>query len=369
MTTQRADRIALLLIVVAFLRIAAAEPVFSVTPDEPMHVGAGLQILSEHRYGIQMQNPPLARVLLALPPWLAGLRLDPNRNFFDQIDDVFHANGHYVRDLALARLGSVLLFLLAAFVTWRLARRELDPTTAMLATLLFTTQPIVLGYSAIANHDTPSVAGLAVAMLAFVRWIEQPTPRRAAEVGAAYAFSIAMKFACILYVPVACAAYLGVRLLQKRAKLDRVAASIGAAILACAIVLWASYGFTVGKLVATDYIPQLFGSGPGATKALELAKTVPIPAPHFFTGILELFATNRGGHPAYAFGQKSMTGWWWYFPVCVGLKTTIGSMLLLLLGVLVAAVSSSGSSGSSVELTRDGSAGVPPACARRLAAR
>jgi len=344
MTAQRADRIALLLIAVAFLRIAIAEPLFSVTPDEPMHVGAGLQILTEHRYGIQMQNPPLARVILALPPWLAGLRLDPNRNFFDQINDVFHANGHYVRDLALARLGSVLTFLLAAFVTWRLARRELDPRTAMLATLLFTTQPIVLGYSAIANHDTPSVAGLAVAMLAFARWIEKPTPRRAAEVGAAYAFSIAMKFACILYVPVACAAYLAVRLLQKRAKLERVLASIGVAILACAIALWASYGFTVGKLVAPDYITQLFGSGPGAKHALALAKSVPIPAPHFFTGILELFATNRGGHPAYAFGQKSMTGWWWYFPVCVALKTTIGSMLLLLLGVIVAAVSSSGSS-------------------------
>ena len=336
MTRERSDRVALWLIVLAFVRIALAEPVFSVTPDEPMHVMEGLQILSEHRYGIQIQNPPLARVLLAIGPWLAGVRIDPNRGIFDQIDDVFHSTGHYIRDLALARAGSVLTLILAALALWRLARRELEPGATLLAVLLFTTQPVILGYAAIANHDTPSVAGLAIAMLAFVRWIERPAPARAAEVGAAYAFAIAMKFASILYVPVACGVYFVVRLLQKRAKPERVVAAIAAALGAFVIALWASYGFTFGKLVAPDYITQLFGNGPRATRAFALAQTISIPAPHFFGGILELFTTNRTGHPAYAFGHFSQHGWWWYFPATVALKTTLGSMLLLVAGVVVA---------------------------------
>lgn len=336
MTRERSDRIALCLIVIAFLRVAAAEPVFSVTPDEPMHVAAGLQLLADHRYTIQLQNPPLARVFLAVGPWLAGVHLDPNRFAFDQFDDLFHSTGHYIRDLALARAGSVLTLILAAFAVWRLARRELEPGATVLAILFFTTQPIVLGYAAIANHDTPSVAGLAVAMLAFVRWIERPTPRRAAEVGAAYAFSIGMKFASILYVPVACAAYLAVRLLQKRAKLERLGANVAAALGAFAVALWATYGFTFGKLVEPHYITDLFGNTPAAAKAVAISQVVPIPAPHLVTGILELFNTNRGGHPAYAFGKFSQHGWWWYFPASVGLKTTLGSLLLVFIGAYVA---------------------------------
>lgn len=75
-----------------------------------------------------------------------------------------------------------------------------------IATLLFTTQPILLGFSGIANHDMPATAGTALSLLAFSRWLEQRTLSHALFFGLAYGFSIGLKFSCIAFVPVACAA-------------------------------------------------------------------------------------------------------------------------------------------------------------------
>ena len=137
---------AVLLVVIGALRIAATYGVFSETADEPTHLACGLQILNEHRYTIQLQNPPLPRLLIALGPWLAGNS-----------------------SLVLARAGTLIFFVIASFATWLWARRELGDVAAILALLLFTTQPSILGHAGLATVDIAGVAGLAVAMLAFSR--------------------------------------------------------------------------------------------------------------------------------------------------------------------------------------------------------
>jgi 4-amino-4-deoxy-L-arabinose transferase-like glycosyltransferase len=66
-------------------------------------------------------------------------------------------------------VGNLLFFALAALGVWFLARRVLDETQSLIALALFTTQPVILGYSGLATHDTAAVAGTALALLAFVQ--------------------------------------------------------------------------------------------------------------------------------------------------------------------------------------------------------
>src|SRR5215471_4950644 len=42
---------------------------------------------------------------------------------------------------------------------------------------------------------------------------------------------------------------------------------------------------------------------------------------------------NRQGHASYLFGEFRMKGWWYFFPVVVGVKTPIGFLLLAACGV------------------------------------
>src|SRR5687768_17590559 len=62
----------------------------------------------------------------------------------------------------------------------------------------------------------------------------------------------------------------------------------------------------------------------------------PIPAPHFALGIAGLANLEARGHLSYAFGLRTEHGWWWYFPAVTVFKTTLATLILVLMGFVVA---------------------------------
>jgi hypothetical protein len=291
----------IILLLAGAIRIAATWNVFSETADEPMHLAAGLQVLTDGEYALQLQNPPLPRVLIAIGPWLGGARYDRAMDVLS----IFHSTGRYKTTLVLARAGTLVFFLIAALATWAWARRELGEIGALVTLAVFTTQPSVLGHAGLATLDVAGVAGVAVSLLACSRWIEHPTVRRAAVVGAAYGFAILGKLLCIAYVPLACGAMYAVHLLRypaARAQWQRIL-TLGAVPPVAALLVWAGYGFNVEPLVR---------------------------------GITEMIAVNREGYPSYALGRTTTEGWWWYFPLTLGLKTTIATLILVVAGFVLA---------------------------------
>src|SRR5688572_27144992 len=211
---RRLDIISLALIALAILRIASTWTTFSVTVDEPMHVSAGLQLYTQHDYSYQSENPPMSRVVLALAPWLGGMEFDPGRSMNEQLQRVFYSKGRYETNLVLARAGNLVFFLLGSLATWWWARRELGPPGGAVAALLFTMQPVVVGHSGLATTDAAITAGVAIALLAFARWLDHPSTPRALAFGAAYGFAVLCKFSAIGYVPAACLAMYVVRVLR-----------------------------------------------------------------------------------------------------------------------------------------------------------
>jgi hypothetical protein len=100
--------------------------------------------------------------------------------------------------------------------------------------------------------------------------------------------------------------------LMKLAK-ERLA-SFGIAVLAGVFVVWAGYLFSFGRYPGISF---------------------PVPAPALFQGIHDVLAHNQGGHPAFLLGQLSRTGWWYYFPVVLALKTPLAFLLLAIFGVVL----------------------------------
>ena len=289
--------LAIALVVIAAVRMATTFRVYSQTVDEATHVGAGLELLQSHRYTIQNENPPLPRVIWAGLARAAGMRIDQSKpEFHQQLLSVFgHEN--YRGQLFIVRTGSLLFYILACIAIFVATREEFGDRAALIALFVFTMEPIVLGYCGLATHDAPATAAVAMSLLAFTRWLRGPGIVNAVAVGAAYGFGVLCKFSCIAFVPAACAAIWIIRLLHdRRHRWIREAATLIAIVaVTTPIVIWAGYGFT---------------------------------SHDFFAGIRGLMRIEDEGVRSYLNGEVSTHGWFWYFPITLGLKTTLTFFVL-----------------------------------------
>lgn len=328
---RKADWCSVVLVAFAVVRIAATLPLLSATTDEPVHVSAGVELLKQHRYRLHPINPPLPRVVLAGPLVIAGVKLDPGVNAESLIGSVFYSRNEYKTNLVLARVGNLLFFLIAAVTTWWIARRQFGPFAGAISTLFFTTEPVILGAAGIANHDMAAIAGTALTLLAFVRWLDERTTKRAIVTGLAYGFSIGLRYSCLPFVPAACIGLYLARFAtdaQLRSAWRDSLKAIPPVLAAAAFALWATFGFTVGSLTR-------FGNDPNLAPIAWINPHIPLPAPHFFLGIGALKLATLGGFDCYALGHWKHDGWWWYFPLTVLVKTTLASLLMLIIGSIV----------------------------------
>jgi hypothetical protein len=315
---RRSPALALGLIALATVRIAATYRVFSFTIDEPGHFASGLEYLSKHVYRYETQHPPLARVAMALPPYLAGVRPlgEENRNLEGR--DVILQSRHPNRTVSLMRLGVLPFFWLACGVVYAWCRRYFAGTVAPLAVALFTLLPPVLAHAGLACTDMALTACLGAAFLALVVWAESPSWRRGAVLGAAAALAALSKFTALLYLPAAAVLALLFYFAAERPPARKLvtlvrerAATFAFAVLVGAIAVWAGYWFSFGKVPAWN---------------------LKLPAPEFFDGLLAAQSHNREGHPGYLLGHYSLKGWWYYFPVVLAVKTPIAFLISLALG-------------------------------------
>ena len=115
--------VAVCLIALASLRVVSTYSEMSPTWDEPGHMACGLQYLAQHVYTYEAQHPPLARVMSALGPYLAGARPLGIKNQDQEGVAVMYHDGHPEQMLTRMRLGILPFFIAASFLVWLWARR------------------------------------------------------------------------------------------------------------------------------------------------------------------------------------------------------------------------------------------------------
>jgi hypothetical protein len=324
----------------ALARIVATYPVFNQTWDEPAHVAAGMQWLEPGAYTYEPLHPPLARVCTAVGPWLAGIRPGGHESVWLEGNAILHAGDRYDRNLSLARMGVLPFFILATVVVFAWGRRVGGAPAAIGASLLFTTLPPVLGHAGIATTDMAAAATIALATYCAIRWLEQPTPGRSLLLGVAVAAALLSKFSALLFLPAAAVAVAVVRWPARQAgrpppPKPRRTSGLRAAYLTALVAVWAGYRFDVGPL--TPAAGAQVEADPGATDALGRLAAAPIyPAPALFEGVGQLAAKNRAGHKSYLLGEVRETGWWYFFPVALAVKTPLPFLLLCAVGAIAA---------------------------------
>jgi hypothetical protein len=328
---------AALITAAAVARIVSTYHVFSQAWDEPAHLATGMEWLDAGRYAREPLHPPLARVAIALGPYVEGMRSAGQLNTWQEGNALLQWRGRYATNLSLARMGTIPFFLLGAAAVYFWARRLFGGPAAAVAVLIFTALPPVLGHAGLATTELAVTATLCWALYAFACWLHQPTRLNSIGLGAAAAAAILSKFSALIFLPAGCTAlYLCHRAAvhdgQASTSPHRLEAS-RFAYLPLLLLVWAGYRFSIGPLVTpTEVAPAERHVARSAEErtAYRLAEASVYPAPEFFQGISMLYHKNKTGQKAYLLGEVRTTGWWYFFPVALGVKTPLALWGLIL---------------------------------------
>jgi hypothetical protein len=319
---RNSGRVAVALVLIASLRIVSTYRVLSHTTDEPAHLAAGIEWIQNGTYTYEDQHPPLARVAGALGLYLTGSRWTRNKDMYMEGFLLLGQNKRYNKALFYSRLFMLPFFWVAAAAVYCWGRRVGSGVVAVLSVLLFTTMPAVLAHAGLATTDMALTAFASATLVASLYWVEKPGWGRSCVLGALLGLALLSKFSTLAFLPAAWLLMYLTRLCRDRpgtqAELRRVTGLVPWAVMSLAVaafLVWAGYRFDVGPV---DYLQAR------------------LPAPAFFTGIRYVFLHNNGGHLAYLLGQRSQTGFWYYYPVVLGVKTPLATLILVLAAILFA---------------------------------
>jgi hypothetical protein len=335
-----------LIILGACVLAAGSWRIYTNTWDEPEHLAAGLELLDRGHYEYDTEHPPLARVLLALGPYLAGAHSfgTPPPDGTQEGKDILYTDGHYERFLLLARAGTLPFLVLLLLATWLWARRLFSSAAAPLfAVLLLVSVPPILGHAALATLDVAAAATTLLALYALERWLTSARARDALVFGVSAGIAVATKFSAVPFIAVALVALgLAHGLLYWRARMrPRAGTPAGAALrarlaglllaaLGALVVLFAVYMPRSVDAAAVqtrfDWAVHYLLTRHGYAHALGVALSyvwLPREAKDLLNGIIAVKAHNDTGHRSYLLGQVSLNGWWYFYLVTLAVKTPL----------------------------------------------
>lgn len=333
---------------IAVARIIAGYSTTSQAFDEPAHVAAGMEWLDRGTYYIDPVHPPLSRVPIALPLYIAGLRLpklEGQETYIDIGNRILYQDGHHRRNLTLARIAMLPFFLFGVWIVFYWARKEFGIAAGILAAFCFTTLPAILTFSGLAYTDLPAAVMQFALIVAFTLWLEAPDLRSALRLGVAAGLAFLMKFTILIFFPAAAVCIVMLWALQAQKQevhVPKLLRGASLALLLFVFLVWAGYKFSLkpvieGMNLQRQSLPS-FQHLPSAVQPIArnlVARDTRIPAPELLMGITTAYVlTHSGVNSTYIFGKMRTGGVWYFFPVGLFFKNPLPFLILAGLGVL-----------------------------------
>jgi 4-amino-4-deoxy-L-arabinose transferase-like glycosyltransferase len=320
--------------------------------DEVAHLPAGISHWIFGRFDLYDVNPPVPRMLGALPVLLLNPKLDwtgyrggpASRSEFSIGEDFVRING--LQSELYFFVAMIPFSLLGAYFCFRWGKELFGEGAGLFSCVLWCTCPNVLGNASLLMPDVPCAAVGLGAIYYFWRWLVKPNWEAATTVGVFLGGAILCKSSNLLIVP----CFVLFMLLSFRnvniAKLTAVAQMVSILLVAL-LVLNLGYAFdgTGRRLDSFDFVSNRFSGLGLATKSQvsesgnrfrgSWAGAIPIPVPqHFLIGIDKQSRDLQGlkwGN--YLRGEIAPRGWWYFYLYGMAVKYPLG--LWVLLGVSI----------------------------------
>jgi hypothetical protein len=296
-------------------------------------------------YGLNPEHPPLVKLLATLPimgreQWVPPLQ---GRDFkaeayLDGRDWLARNDGSSQRMVFQMRLAAGLLALGLSLTVFLAAREWFGETAGLIALVLVTFDPNVLGHSALVTTDIGVSLFFLASVYAFYRYVKQPSMFRLAIAGVVSGLLLATKHSGILLAPMLLMLIGWEIVFAPKETRGRVALRLCGAfagiVVIGVVVLWAFYGFRFaarpGGLPFTTVAEYVKPISPfNQTVVMAIANLHLLPE-SYLIGMVDVKRMAEF-YPTFAFGKNYAHGQWWYFPAVILIKTTLGLLALVTL--------------------------------------
>lgn len=346
------------------------------TTDEAVFLGAGYSYWQGYRYYLNVEHPPLMQLWSALPLQLMPVNPPAQaEGYFDERlfphsvvnwdydlqpptavaparEGFYHypaiEAGMFGRQLIYGahndadkllfwgRFMQALVTLATGLLVFFWARSLSNATGGLLALTAWCFNPLALAYGHLIITDPGITLMLPLAVWMFSRFLESAKPRTALLAGLAFGGALLTKYTAIIAIPIFGLLAVVAWWRQRNATPEKSPRSVFGHCCLFAIVAWG--------LVLLFYLPH-WSPPPPLADATAQRLQVPswfvdlrwllIPR-DFFKGFTIMLKHVLSGHLAYLHGEWSETGWWYYYPVAILVKTPVALLLLYLSTVVMA---------------------------------
>jgi hypothetical protein len=308
------------------------------TVDEFAHLPAGYHYLKTGRFDLFPTNPPLVKILCALPL----LALDPSIDTAAKVENTgwypwifgtdFMARNRegYDRIFFFGRLPVVALGLFLGVLVFLWARELYGDEAGLVALFLTVFCPPLIAHAHLATIDVGLSVFVVLSLYLFHRFLQRPSMGRLIACGTALGLAQFTKFTAILLYPIFVLLALVALLRGERSQRLRGLGSLAALFLLSLLVLNAAYLFQgVGRGVGEyRFESRLMQS---MTSVLPAGTPLPLPSA-WVEGFDALQLINdQGEYPEYLFGRWSREGSKAYYLVTLLFKTPLPLLLAFLL--------------------------------------
>ena len=357
--------------VILLLALFAAQAVLSmrqksVTTDEMVYITAGYYHLQTFKFDFNNTNPPLPKILAALPllvlnPTLPAMDSDPA--LWNEIKQWQYARSFMYENrvdadtmLFWARVPIVILGIILGVFVFLWSYQLYGRQSGLFALFLYALSPNILAHTRLATQDLALTAFMFIAAYSFWTFVHRPSLIKLFWCGLTFSAAALSKTTGFFLAPMALiysailvlnGSQLGIwntlpivkHVNPVRVRLRQLVsfaiAFAGIGVIAI-LLLNAGYLFQGSFLPIAEFVPverilAKFNIESGLIIGLmDTITRIPSPFPAPFMQLLEFQASRVAhGNTIYLAGEISRAGWWYLMPIALLIKTPIPLLLIL----------------------------------------
>lgn len=306
----------------------------SVTFDENQHLPAGVAIATRGDFSVEPANPPLVKLLCALPPLALGARppaaaaLAAHSQYAAGESFMRLNAARYHRLYFAARALVALLSVALGVLVWRIARRLYGARAGLLALAFYAGAPEALAHGGLVTLDVATALGMLGTVYAFWRFARGGRWRGWPLVALACGLTFLTRFTALLLAPTLLLLATLWTLLGAARRPARL--WLGLALLIPASLLMLQLGYLGHSSFAPLAAHTEFKSRE-LTTLRERAPWLRLPVPDdYLEGFDHIaFESQPGFTATYLLGRIRTGAVWYYFPLALLFKWPLGFLAAL----------------------------------------